>query len=184
MRELARDAARHLAHDGEDRALRRLAHRAVRLLGRACHRRADQDRVDQLAGAARQLLGGAADQLREDHAGVSSRAEERRAGDGSDDLVAADLVDRALLRGGREAVQLLHDRAQRERHVVARVAVGDREDVQLVDLVAARLELGERTLDGGAEAEKARIGHGAPETVAPEGDEREAGGGPERPTPS
>ena len=54
--------------------------------------------VDQLAGARRQLLGGAADQLGEDHAGVAARAEQRGAGDRVDDLVAADLVELARRR--------------------------------------------------------------------------------------
>ena len=153
VRELGGDAAGHLAHDGEDRALGRLAHGAVGAVGGARHRGADQDRVDELAGARGQLLGGAADQLREDHAAVAARAEQRRAGDGLDDLVAADLVDLALL---GEPVELVEHGAQRERHVVPRVAVGDREDVQVVDLVAACLELRERTLDDGAEADEGR----------------------------
>ena len=50
--------------------------------------------------------------------------------------------------------------AQRERHVVARVAVGDREDVEVVDLFAPRFKLREGRLDDEAEAEEARIGHG------------------------
>ena len=144
----------HLAHDGEDRPLGRLAHGAVGPVGGARHRGADQDRVDELAGAARELLGGAADQLGEDHAAVAAGAEQRRAGDAIDDLVAADLVDRASPCVG-EAVELVEHGAQRQRHVVARVAVGDREDVEVVDLVAARLELRERTLDDGAEADEA-----------------------------
>ena len=87
---------------------------------------------------------------------VAARAEQRRAGDGVDDLVAADLVDLAL-RG--EVVELGEHGAQRERHVVAGVAVGDREDVEVVDFLAARLELRKRGLDDEAEAEEARIGH-------------------------
>ena len=59
----------------------------------AGHGGGDQHRVDQLAGARDQLLRGAADQLAEDDPGVAARAEQRRAGDGVDDLVAADLVD-------------------------------------------------------------------------------------------
>ena len=94
---------------------------------------------------------------REDHAGVAARAEQRRAGDGVDDLLAADLVDLAL-RG--EVVELLEHGAQRQRHVVARVAVGDREDVEVVDLLAARFKLRESRLDDEAEAEEARVGHG------------------------
>ena len=59
-------------------------------------------------------------------------------------------------RVGGEAVDLGEHGAQRERHVVARVAVGDGEDVEVVDLLAARLEVHERTLDDGAEADEAR----------------------------
>ena len=40
-----------------------------------------------------------------------------------------------LALGVREAVDLVEAGAQRERHVVARVAVGDREDVEVVDLL-------------------------------------------------
>ena len=60
-----------------------------------------------------------------------------------------------------EAVELVQHGAQRQRHVVARVAVGDREDVEVVDLLAARLEVRERALDDGAEADEAGVGHGA-----------------------
>ena len=96
VRDLTRRAGGHLAHDGEDRALGGVAHRAVGAVGRAGHGGGDQHRVDQLAGAGDQLLGGAADQLGEDHAGVAARAQQRGAGDGVDDLLAADLVDLAL----------------------------------------------------------------------------------------
>ena len=72
--------------------------------------------------------------------------------------VAADLVERALVLG--ETVELVEHGPQRQRHVVAGVAVGDREDVEVVDLLAACLELAESALDDSAEAEKAGIGHG------------------------
>jgi hypothetical protein len=76
------------------------------------------------------------------------------------DLVATDLVDRPAV--GVQAIELLEHRAQRERHVVAGVAVGDREDVEVVHLLAARLEGDERSLDDGAEADQAGIrAHGA-----------------------
>ena len=159
VRELGGDAVRHLAHDGEDRALGRLAHRVVGPVGRARHGGADEHGVDELAGARRELLGGPADQLGEDDAGVAAGAEQRRAGDGVDDLVAADLVDLAL---ARQAVELVEHGAQRERHVVARVAVGDREDVEVVDLLPPALQLGERALDDRAEADEARIRQGVP----------------------
>ena len=94
---------------------------------------------------------------REDDAGVAAGAEQRGAGDGVDDLVAADLVDLAL---GGEIVELGQHGAQSQRHVVPRVAVGDREDVEIVDLLAARFKLRESSLDDEAEAEETRIGHG------------------------
>ena len=49
---------------------------------------------------------------------------------------------------------------QGQRHVVARVAVGHREDVEVVHLLAARLELREGSLDYRTEPEEAGIGHG------------------------
>jgi hypothetical protein len=156
--ELGRDAVRHLAHHGQDRALGRGAHGPVGAVGRARHRRADEDRVDELARTRDQLLGGAADQLGEDHAGVAAGAQQRRAGDRVDDLLAADLVERAVVLG--EPVELVEHRAERQRHVVAGVAVRDREDVEVVDLLAPCLELAERALDDSPEAEKAGIGHG------------------------
>ena len=66
------------------------------------------------------------------------------------------LVDRLAV----ERVELVEHRAQRHRHVVARVAVGDREDVQVVDLLAAVLELRERGGHDPAEADQALVGHG------------------------
>jgi hypothetical protein len=157
VRQLGRDAMRHLAHDREDRALGRLAHGVVGAVGGARHRRADQHRVDELAGARRELLRRPADQLGEDDAGVAAGAEQRRAGDRVDDLVAPDLVHLAL---AGQAVELLEHGAQRERHVVARVAVGDREHVEVVDLFTACFQLCQRTLDDAAEANEARIGQG------------------------
>jgi hypothetical protein len=90
---------------------------------------------------------------------MAPRAEQRRAGDGVDDLVAADHVD--LARRG-QAVELVEHGTQRERHVVARVAVGDREDVEVVDLLPPALQLDERALDDRAEADEARIRQGVP----------------------
>ena len=68
VRDLGGHARGHLAHDGEDRPLGRIAHGPVGAVGGARHRGGDQHRVDQLAGARDQLLGRAAQQLREDHA--------------------------------------------------------------------------------------------------------------------
>ena len=159
MGDVGDDLVRHLARDRQDRALGGLAHRGVGAVGGVRQRRADQRRVDQLAGAADELLGGAADQLGEDHAGVAARAEQRGARHRLDDLLAPDLVDRALLVGALQAVELVEHGAQRERHVVARVAVGDREHVEVVDLLAARFQVGERPRDGGAKAHQIGVGH-------------------------
>ena len=63
--------------------------------------------------------------------------------------------------GALEAVELGEDGAQREHHVVAGVAVGDGEDVEVVDLLAAGLEVRQRSGDGGAEANQVGVGHGA-----------------------
>ena len=105
VRELGGHARRHVAQDGEDRALGRLAHRGVRALRRAGHRRADEDRVDELAGTADELLRGAADELGEDDAAVAAGTEQGGASDGLDDLVTADLVDEPVFVGS-EAVEL------------------------------------------------------------------------------
>jgi hypothetical protein len=136
VREVASDRRGHVAHHGEHRALGRRADRRVGALGGGRERGAEQHGIDQLARAGDQLLGRAADQLGEDHAAVAPRAQQGGAGHGLDDLVAADLVDRAALVGG-QAVELGEHGLERERHVVARVAVGDREDVEIVDLLAA-----------------------------------------------
>ena len=56
------------------------------------------------------------------------------------------------------AVDLVEAGPQGQRHVVARIAVGDGEDVQVVDLRAAGLEVREGALHGGAEADEARLG--------------------------
>ena len=58
---------------------------------------------------------------------------------------------------GGQPVDLLQARAQRQRHVVARVAVGDREDVEVVDLLAARLEVRQRAFQRDAEADEAGV---------------------------
>ena len=153
--ELAGDRVRHLAEDGQHRPLGRLADRVVGGVGGAGEGGGDEHRVDQLAGAAGELLGGAADDLAEDHAGVAAGAHQRRPGQRLDQLGAADLVDLLAV----EAVELLHHGAHRHRHVVAGVAVGDREDVEVVDLLAALLEVGVGGRHHPAKAHDAGIGH-------------------------
>ena len=150
----------HLAEDGQHRPLGRLAHRVVGGVGGAGEGGGDQHRVDQLAGAAGQLLGGAADDLAEDHAGVAAGAHQRRPGQRLDQLGAVDLVDLQLV----EAVELLHHGAHRHRHVVAGVAIGDREDVEVVDLLASRLERGVGGADDPSEPGDRGIGHLAGES--------------------
>ena len=152
----------HLAHDGQDRALGGLAHRPVRLVGGARERGTDQHRIDELSRPAGELLGRAADQLREDHAGVAAGSKQCRARDRRDDLVAADLIDRAALRGAGEAVQLLKHGPQRQHHVVPGIAVGDREHVEVVDLLAALLERRQPGLHHRPKPNDARVGHAGP----------------------
>ena len=65
-----------------------------------------------------------------------------------DELRAVGLLPSLLL----DPVELGEHGAHGQGHVVARVAVGDREDVQVVDLVAAGLEVGVGGLDDPAEA--------------------------------
>ena len=156
--QLRGDAVSHLAHHRQDRALRGLANRAVGLVGGARQGGPDQHRIDELAGTAGQLLRGAADQLGEDHTRVATRSQKSGARDRGDDLVAADLVDCAVLGVGGEAVQLGQHGAQREHHVVAGVAVGDGEHVQVVDLFAAVLKRRQAGLDQRAETDDAGIG--------------------------
>ena len=158
--ELAGERVGHLAEDGQHRPLGRLAHRVVGGVGGAGEGGGDQDRVDQLAGAAGELLGGAADDLAEDHAGVAAGPHQRRPGQRLDQLGAADLVDLEPV----EAVELLHHGPHRHRHVVARVAVGDREDVEVVDLLASGLERGVGGADDPSEAGDRGIGHLAGES--------------------
>ena len=137
VREVLRGRVRHLADHGQHRSLSGVTHRFVSGVGGARERRRDQHRVDQLTRAAGQLLGGAADDLAQDHARVAPRAHQGRPGDGVDDLLASAPVDRLPV----EAVQLAHHGAHGQRHVVPGVAVGDREHVQVIDLLAALLEV-------------------------------------------
>ena len=154
------DLVRHLARDREDRALGGLAYRGIGAVGCLGERRADQRGVDQLPGAAHELLSGAADQLREDHPGVAARAEQRRAGDRLNDLLTPNLIDRALLVAALQAIELIEHRTQGQRHIVARVSVGYREDVEVVDLLAARFEMRERSSYCGTKTDQIGIGHG------------------------
>ena len=117
-------------------------------------------------GPARELLGRAADDLAEDHARVAARPHQRGARERVDQLGAADLVDHLPV----EAVELVAHGAQGERHVVAGVAVGDREHVEVVDLLAPLLEVGGGGADDAAESLYRGIGHaGSDGTLDPGG---------------
>ncbi len=154
------DPVGHLAGDRQDRPLGRLPHRGVGPVGRIGQRRTDQRRIDQLTGPGDELLGGAADQLGEDHPGVPPRPQQGRSGDRLDDLLAAYLIDRAVLAAAQEAVELVQHGAQRQRHVVTRVAVGNREHVEVVDLLSARFQVNQRARDSRPKADQIRIRHG------------------------
>jgi hypothetical protein len=149
------DRVGHLAEDGQHRPLGGLANRLVGGIGGTGHRGRDQGGVDQLAGAARQLLGGSADDLAQDHAGVAARSHQRRPGERVDELGAADLVYQLAV----EAIELLAHRAQGQGHVVAGVAVGDGKDVEVVHLLAPSLELGGRGADHAAKSLDRWVGH-------------------------
>ncbi len=156
-RQVHRRRVRHRPDDREHRSFRRVTNRLVGGVRRRGERRGDQQRIDQVAGPRRELLGGAADDLAEDHAGVATGPHQRRPGHGVDELGAVRLL--ALL--GLDPVELGEHRAHRQRHVVAGVAVGDRIDVQVVDLVAAGVEVRIGGLDDPPEAGDRRIGgHG------------------------
>jgi hypothetical protein len=118
----------------------------------ARQRGTDQHRIDQLTRSADQLLRRTADQLGQDHAGVAAGAQQRRPGDRAHNLFPADLVERVTLGSLEQAIQFLQHGPQREHHVVARVAIGDREDVQIVDLLAPFLQRDKARLHERAEA--------------------------------
>ena len=169
----------HVAHDGQHRALGRRADRRIGALRGARHGGAQEDRIDELAGPGDQLLGRAADELGEDDAAVAARAQQRGARHRLDDLVAADLVERPVDLG--QPVDLLQARLQGERHVVARVAVGDREHVEIVDLLPARLQVRQGAFERDAEADETGVRHegalGVPQAAG------DAGARPGQPSP-
>ncbi len=155
VREVLGHAVCHRPHGAEHRALGGLAHRLVGGVGGAGEGRGHQHRVHQLAGPGDQLGRRAAHDLGQDHAAVAAGAEQRGAGHGVHDRVAADHVDRLAV----HAVELVEHGAHRHRHVVPGIAVGYREDVEVVDLLTARLKLGIRSGHGAAEPDQAGIGH-------------------------
>ncbi len=118
---------RDVLEHGEDGALDGLAHGLEGHLDAVAQRRGDVRRGGVRALGAGEALGHAAQDLAGDDARVATGAHERAMGDG-----LGDVVHRGV---GGERLDLLHHRAQGEGHVGARVAVRDREDVELVDLV-------------------------------------------------
>ena len=106
--EATRDRGRHFAEHRQHRPLGRLAHRFVGSLRRSREGGRDQHRVDQLAGAAGELLGGPTNDLAEDHSRVAPGAHQRGARQSIDQLGAADLVDHLAV----EPVELLADGPQ------------------------------------------------------------------------
>jgi hypothetical protein len=157
--ELGGHAGGHLAHDCEHRPLRRAPHRAIRLVGRPGHGRADEHGVDKLPWAARELLRRSSHELRDDHTRASARPEQRSPCNRRDDVLAVDLVGLAAPWSTREPIQLLNHGAQCEHHVVARVGIGDGEDVERVHLLTTGLQRRQSRLDHRAEANDARVGH-------------------------
>ncbi len=157
VREVVCHAAGHRAHRGEHRPLRRVAHRRVRGVRRAGEGGGHEHRVHQLTGSRGELLGRAAYHLRQDHAAVAARPEQRGARHGAHDLVAPGRLERGVV----QLRQLLDDRTHGERHVVAGVAVRDGEHVEVVDLLASVLELEQGSRNDPLEANQAVVGrHG------------------------
>jgi hypothetical protein len=123
------------------------------VLGDPVRHRADGRQHRALGGVADRVVGG---------------AEQRGAGDRGHELVATDVVDHLAV----DAIELGEHRPHGHRHVVPRVAVGDGEDVQVVDLLTASVELGARRGDCPAEPHDAWIRHGGnvhgrPDYVSP-----------------
>ncbi len=122
-----------LADHRQHRSLDRTPHGAVGRVARGAEGAADRGGVEEPGLA--QRLGGAAQDLGEDHARVAASAHQRR--------------PRELLRehgavGSRRGFEHFHDRARGLRQVRAGVAVRHGIDVQVVDAAAVRLECLER----------------------------------------
>jgi hypothetical protein len=131
--DLRRDGAVDVLDHGQHRSLARVADGAPRRLRRARKRVADEGRADQLTAARAQDLGRTAHDLAQDHARVAAGAHQSRVGDRLHDVVAVDGRERVRA----QPVEPGEHRADRPGHVVAGVAVRDREDVQVVDLLLA-----------------------------------------------
>ena len=140
-RGLERSVARVLGLLGElpdhrqHRSLDRAAHGPVGGVAGGAERPSDRRCVEEPGLAER--LGGAAQDLGEDDAGVAARAHQRR---------PRQLLCERRPVGGGGGLEHLHDRARGQRQVRAGVAVGDGIDVEVVDPAAVRLERCERGL--------------------------------------
>ncbi len=125
---------RHLADDGQHRALDGLPHSPVRGVARRAERTRADVRVDLTVRPER--VGRAADDLGEDDPGVAARSHQRR---------TRDLLDEARTALGGRLFELVDDAAGGKREVRTRVAVGNRVDVEVVDPLPAPLEGVERS---------------------------------------
>ena len=139
-------AGAHVADDGEDRTLDRLAHGLEGNPDGVAEGARDVARGHGVVRA-HEALGHATQNLARDDAGVAARAHERAVGDR--------LGDGLHVGASGQRGDLAHDGAQRERHVGAGVAVGHGEDVELVDV----LGLVGDGLGGHGEARANRVGN-------------------------
>ena len=155
--ELAGQRVGHLAEDGQHRPLGGLAHRVVGGVGGGGEGGGDQHRVDQLAGPAGELLGGAADDLAEDHAGVAAGAHQRRPGQGLHQLGAADLVDRRCPPSRRSSSSITARSVIAMLSPVSPSATG--KTLRSLTSCASRLQRGECGADDPPEAGNRWIGH-------------------------
>jgi hypothetical protein len=119
------------AGNGEHRPLLRVPHGGVARVAGSSQRPREACRIDPLSPA--ELLGGAADELREDDARVAARSHEN----GTDDV------------GLGIPFQRRHRGADGLRHVRPRIPVRDRVDVQVVDPGPARLQRREGSAQDG-----------------------------------
>ena len=120
-------ALREVGDDGEDGPLDGLADRLERDLAAVAPCGGEVGDRDGVSLGIDEALGHAAQDLAGDDAGVAAGAHERAVRDGLGDGLHGGV--------GRKGLDLLHHGLEREAHVGSGVAVGDGEDVELVDLV-------------------------------------------------
>ena len=139
-------ARRHVADDGEDRALDRLADCLEGDLHAVAECRRDVRRSDGLARTD-EALRHAAEDLARDDAGVAA---------GTHEGAVRDRLGNGLhVRVCGKRLDLTDDGAERERHVGAGVAIGHGEDVELVDV----FRLVGHSLGGDGEARANHVGN-------------------------